>query len=76
MSFDEQPDGDPHGECALEIARLRKALEDANGMCRSAYQVAVREGRQTCWATFRDRLHESLERQHRVMFPENYEPDA
>ena len=23
MSFDEQPDGDPHGECAAEIARLR-----------------------------------------------------
>lgn len=22
MSFDEQPDGDPHGECAAEIHRL------------------------------------------------------
>lgn len=22
MSFDEHPDGDPHGECAAEIARL------------------------------------------------------
>jgi hypothetical protein len=21
--FDEQPDGDPHGECAIEIKRLR-----------------------------------------------------
>lgn len=26
MSFDEQPDGDPHGECAAEIAKLRNAL--------------------------------------------------
>jgi hypothetical protein len=23
MSFDEQPDGDPHGECAAEIQRLQ-----------------------------------------------------
>ena len=26
MSIDEQPDGDPHGECAFEIARLEKEL--------------------------------------------------
>ena len=24
--FDEQPDGDPHGECAAEIARLQNLL--------------------------------------------------
>lgn len=24
MSFDEQPDGDPHGECAAEIHRLEQ----------------------------------------------------
>jgi len=24
--FDEEPDGDPHGECAAEIAKLRAAL--------------------------------------------------
>ncbi len=26
MSFDEEPDGDPHGECAAEIRRLKVAL--------------------------------------------------
>lgn len=26
MSFDEQPDGDPHGECAEEINRLKGLL--------------------------------------------------
>ena len=26
MSFDEQPDGDPHGECAFEIHRLESEL--------------------------------------------------
>ena len=25
--FDEQPDGDPHGECAAEIARLRSEVK-------------------------------------------------
>jgi hypothetical protein len=27
MSFDEQPDGDPHGECALEINRQSVEIE-------------------------------------------------
>ena len=25
--FDEEPDGDPHGECAAEITRLRAEVE-------------------------------------------------
>jgi hypothetical protein len=29
MSFDEQPDGDIHGECAAEIDRLTSELERA-----------------------------------------------
>lgn len=28
--FDEQPDGDPHGECAAEISRLTEKLEAAD----------------------------------------------
>lgn len=28
MSFDEQPDGDPHGECAAEIRKLEQELHD------------------------------------------------
>lgn len=28
MSFDEQPDGDPHGECAAEIHRLQELLRE------------------------------------------------
>lgn len=31
MSFDEQPDGDPHGECAAEIARLAAELAQQKG---------------------------------------------
>lgn len=29
MSFDEQPDGDPHGECAAEIGRLQALAREA-----------------------------------------------
>lgn len=28
MSFDEQPDGDPHGECAAEIHRLEQQRDE------------------------------------------------
>lgn len=36
--FDEQPDGDPHGECAMEIKRLNDALEA------SETKVAMQQG--------------------------------
>jgi chromosome segregation ATPase len=53
VSFDEQPDGDPHGECAAEIARLsaeRDALEarltDMAAACHlSQVSLAERESR-------------------------------
>ena len=51
-----------------EIATLRQALDDANGICRSAYQIAERNG-SADWPTFRARLAESLGRQHKVMYP-------
>lgn len=54
---------------AAEVRKLRTALKDANDLCRSAYQVAIREGRETNWPAFRDCLSESLDRQHRVMYP-------
>ena len=50
-----------------EIRKQRKALEDANDLCRSAMQIAERDGAETYWAPFRDRLGESLKRQHEVM---------
>ena len=56
---------------AAEVRKLRAALQDANDLCRSAYQVAVREGRETNWNAFRDCLSESLDRQNRVMYPPN-----
>ena len=35
--FDEQPDGDPHGECAAEIQRLREALAYCRASIRGAH---------------------------------------
>ena len=49
-----------------------KALESANEMCRSAFQIAQREGVDTNWETFKNRLDESLKIQHQVMHPAQY----
>ena len=72
------PTPEPCDECGVntdellkERDRLQAALKDANDLCRSAYQVAKRNGRKTNWPAFRDCLRESLERQHAVMYPPN-----
>lgn len=54
MSFDEQPDGDIHGECAAEIHRLELALlgkdntvKSISGRLRAAEEILGRPARQT-----------------------------
>ena len=59
----------------LKVQALSAALEDANGLCRSAYQIAERNGASTNWTTFRARLAESLQRQHAVMYPQSPNKD-
>lgn len=56
----------------LEILRaqvevLREAHELANGVLRSAWQIAEREGRSTNWQAFRAALMPSLEASHHAM---------
>lgn len=63
--------GKPLMDAAFAIRRLANALDDANGLCRSAYQVAERDGQDACWNNFRMNLLESLKRQHAVMYPPN-----
>ena len=53
------------------IATLENAIAHANGLCRTAFQIAERNGEKTDWPGFRDSLHESLVRQHAVMYPPN-----
>lgn len=46
MSFDEQPDGDPHGECAAEIKRLETTKDGAyeeRNMCIAFIARTARE---------------------------------
>lgn len=66
----EQEDAQIEMEIANAIRRLVATLEDANNLCRSAMQIAQRDGAVTNWGAFRDRLGESLKQQHRVMYPE------
>jgi hypothetical protein len=54
---------------AREI-ELEKALEDANGMVRSAGAVVARKGVATNWDALLARMEESLQRQHAVLHPE------
>jgi len=47
--------------------RFETALKDANDLCRSAYQIAEREGAETNWTAFHTQLKASLERQHKAL---------
>ena len=64
----EPGDGAMFLRAIAEIRKLRESLKDANDLCRSAAQIAEREGAETNWETFKSRLTESLKRQHAVMY--------
>ncbi len=52
-----------------DVAEIREGLRDANDLCRSAFSIAQRDGKATNWEAFRAKLSESLERQHKLLFP-------
>jgi hypothetical protein len=55
-------------EKTLKICNtLRDALEDANGLCRSAMAITKRRGKETNWEAFENQLKNSLIRQHEAM---------
>ena len=66
------PWNDPDlGAAPSRVKRLLAAVEKANEVCRSAYQVASRGGAETNWpAGFMNRLKEALDRQHKIMHPD------
>jgi len=49
-----------------------EALREANDVLRSAAVIAAREGRQTNWPRFGERVHEALRHQHRLMYPDQH----
>lgn len=54
-----------------EIRRLTRTLEEANQMCRSAFQIAEREGAETNWNAFREGMRVTLENQHAILHPKS-----
>ena len=54
------------------LTALCEALEEANQMLRSTWQIAERDGATTNWGAFKARLHKVLESEHRLMYPHMY----
>lgn len=46
MSFDEQPDGDPHGECAAEIHTLQKNVAALESECNQLNDLSIKQREQ------------------------------
>lgn len=44
-------------------------LNDANGLLRSAFAIALREGEGTNWDAFGRKVEQALHQQHRHMYP-------
>lgn len=47
----------------------RLALKEPNDLLRSAYQIALRGGKDTNWQSVEARLADELEREHKIMYP-------
>jgi len=64
----EAGDGSLYIVAIAEIRRLKAALEEANGHCRAAKQIADREGERTNWSGFGKALEKSLLNQHKALY--------
>lgn len=51
-----------HTEAELE-------LDEVNSLLRSAYQIALRDGKDTNWEAWRNQLFKVLKKQHKLMYP-------
>ncbi len=52
-----------------EIKRLMDEVKESNGLLRSAFMIAKRDGKETNWEAFRGQLSIALERQHKMIYP-------
>ena len=43
MSFDEQPDGDPHGECAEQIRKLEDSVKTLESECNQLNNMSIKQ---------------------------------
>lgn len=54
---------------AEKIRKLEAALNDANDVLRSTYQIADRNGVDTNWPSFKEQVKRVLNQQHAIMYP-------
>ena len=62
-----------HAEAQIERltaknATFKSEIEESNGLLRSAFMIAKRDGNKTNWEAFRGQLDIVLERQHTMMY--------
>ncbi len=55
----------------LSKEELMSALKEANEMCRSAYSIAERQGKETNWDAFSAKLSKQLDVQHKIIYPKH-----
>jgi len=72
---DAAPAGDAPTNEQRTLFILLCALADANEICRSAAEIAKRDGNETNWQAFRKKLDGVLFRQHMLMNWEQYDAD-
>lgn len=59
MKLDEAPEEKPD---------ILEMLQESNDALRSTYSIADREGRDTNWISFKNRIKQLLEKQHKILF--------
>ena len=57
------------------VRELVVEVEESNGLLRSTYQIASRDGKDTNWEAFRNQVHIALVRQHEQMYGEESEEE-
>ena len=51
-----------------EIKRLMDEIKESNGLLRSAFMIAKRDGEGTNWEAFHNQISVALERQHKIIY--------
>ena len=63
------------GRLTQRVRELEEEVKESNGLLRSAYQIAKRDGKDTNWEAFRNQVYIALVRQHEQMYGEESEEE-
>jgi hypothetical protein len=50
------------------VRELEEEVKESNGLLRSTYQIASRDGKDTNWDAFKKQVYSALDRQHKMMY--------